>query len=55
MGRKPGERKRAEISLPGSVAPVSIDRGFLGDIRSLIESARGQVAQFVNSAMVVTY
>jgi hypothetical protein len=55
MGRKPARRNRAEIITPDSAPASLIDPGLLGDIRSLIDTSRRQVAQFVNSAMVVTY
>jgi predicted nuclease of restriction endonuclease-like (RecB) superfamily len=55
MGRKPARRTRAEIIKPDSVPASLIDPGLLGDIRSLIESSRSKVAQFINSAMVMTY
>jgi predicted nuclease of restriction endonuclease-like (RecB) superfamily len=55
MSRKRKPADRTELPVTASAAHPLIDPGFLGDIRSLIESAHRQVAQFVNSAMVVTY
>jgi hypothetical protein len=49
MGRKKKEVARADES------QFPIDPGFLGDIRSLIESSRSHVARVINSAMVMTY
>jgi predicted nuclease of restriction endonuclease-like (RecB) superfamily len=52
-------KKKSAVSrrspLPVSTTTSILDPGLLGDVRSLIESARRQVAQFVNSAMVATY
>lgn len=55
MGRRRDAPKRSGLTTQGSVPPSLIDPDLLGDIRSLIESAHRQVAQFVNAAMVVTY
>lgn len=52
MGKKKKELARADAL---SQAQVPIDPGFLGDIRSLIESSRSHVARVINSAMVMTY
>jgi hypothetical protein len=55
MGRRRDVPKRAELTTQGNVPRSLIDPDLLGDIRSLIEASHRQVAQFVNSAMVVTY
>lgn len=55
MGRKPAVPIPAALTPSHGTTPSLIDPGLLGEIRSLIDAAQRQVAQFVNSAMVVTY
>ncbi|WP_420128998.1 PDDEXK nuclease domain-containing protein [Longimicrobium sp.] len=55
MARRKPPRTPANLPAPDNPPPALVDAGLLGDIRSLIEASRRQVAQFVNSAMVVTY
>jgi predicted nuclease of restriction endonuclease-like (RecB) superfamily len=50
-----GSRKKAVSKVDPGAANVVLDPRLMGDIRSLIESARSHVAQVVNSAMVLTY
>lgn len=55
MGRKPAVPIPAALTPSHGTTSSLIDPGLLGEIRSLIDAAQRQVAQFVNSAMVVTY
>lgn len=54
MARKKKEVARADTPAVAE-GQFLIDPGFLGDIRSLIESSRTHVARVINSAMVMTY
>jgi len=48
-------KKPAKVRTPKALAPVALDVRLLGDIRSLIETGREQVAQAVNARLVLLY
>ena len=48
-------KKPANVRTPKALAPVAPDVRLLGDIRSLIEAGREQVAQAVNAGLVLRY
>ena len=49
------KKKPEKVSKPKALAPVAPDVRLLGDIRSLIEAGREQVAQAVNAGLVLLY
>ncbi len=49
------KKKPEKVSKPKALAPVAPDVRLLGDIRSLIEAGREQVAQAVNAQLVRLY
>ena len=57
MAKKRPKKGRSQANVPREkpAAPVLAADRLLGDIRGLIEQARGQVARTVNSAMVALY
>lgn len=55
MARRKKALTRGERPIPAAEAPFSLDPALWGDIRNLIDASRRQVAQVVNSVMVLTY
>lgn len=55
MGEKTTVVRTTGRAMQAGDSSLAIDPGLLGDLRSLIDSSRRQVAQVVNSAMVLTY
>ena len=49
------KKKPAKVRTPKTLAPVAPDMRLLGDIRSLIEAGREQVAQAVNAQLVLLH
>ena len=49
------KKKPEKVGKPKALAPVAPDVRLLGDIRSLIEAGREQVAQAVNAGLVLLY